>query len=173
MSKKFNNSYANEAIMNGDILKGLFEKYPKVSIRKLANTLKVTYGLVLQASKKPVAGETYNPVATNWDAVSLEFAKRGKSYLEDDVDWSIMNEGRASSATLIKDIEKFEIGTKVYIRKNNTTPYTIVYKTDTHIVIMLEGTTEPQSWSHSTFLYNGPAFEPREERIEEVETNEE
>lgn len=180
MSKKVNNQatpatseqVAEEKkavrIVNGEDLKVLFEKYPNASIRKLAGALDISYGIMLKASKAPIPGTPYDPEATNWDQLATECAKRSKNFLEDGglVDWAALNEGRASTATLVKDMAAFEIGKKVYLRRNNTTPYEIVYKTDTHIVILLEGTSEPQAWKNETFLFNGPAFEPRAEKKE-------
>lgn len=186
MSKKVNNAETTTAttattstektvktaktprIVDGSDLKALFEKYPNASVRKLAQSLDITYGIMLKASKAPVAGQPYDPEATNWDALVNECAKRNKNFLEDGglVDWAALNEGRASSATLIKDMDAFKVGQKVYLRRNNTTPYEIVYKTDTHVVILLEGTSEPQAWKHETFLFNGPVFEPRTEKKE-------
>lgn len=166
MSKKINEKKAAidataTKTQTGDDLKALFEAYPNVSIRQLSLALGVTYGLVLKASKAPIPGTAYDPEAINWNAFANEFTKRNKSFLEPDVDWKTLNESKTGKATLVKDMSKFEVGSKVYLRRNNDKPYTIVYKTDTHIVIQLEDTTEPLAWSHQTFLYNGPVFEPR------------
>jgi hypothetical protein len=149
-------------VVNGEDLKDLMIKFPNVSIRKLAQTAEITYGMLLKASKAPIVGQQYDPEAINYDALANEFCKRKKSFLEDALDWPAMDEGRASRVgTLVKDMAAFEIGMKVYLRRNNEIPYEIVYKTDSHIVIMLAGTSEPQSWGHDTFLMNGPVFTPR------------
>ena len=76
---------------------------------------------------------------------------------------------------LTKNMDAFQVGQKVYLREDNTTPFEICYKTDTHIVIMKEGTTEPRAWSHATFLMKGPVFEPRtvSDVAEQEETSEE
>ena len=68
-------------------------------------------------------------------------------------------------------MDTFKVGDKVYLRRNNTTPYEILYKTETHIVIMLEGSTEPQARANNTFLINGPVYQPRAEKskMEEAE----
>lgn len=166
MSKKINEKKAAidaTAIetQTGNDLKALFEAYPNVSIRQLSLALEVTYGLVLKASKAPIVGTAYDPEAINWEALANEFTKRNKSFLEPDVDWNALNESKNGKATLVKDMSKFEVGSKVYLRRNNDKPFIIVYKTDSHIVIQLEDTTEPLAWSHQTFLYNGPVFEQR------------
>ena len=84
-----------------------------------------------------------------------------------------MNQGPNRKGTALqKDIDAFKVGDKVYLRRNNTTPYEIVYKTETHVVIMLEGTSEPQAWANNTFLMNGPVFEPRSEKSSKQDVEE-
>lgn len=148
-------------------LKEKFEKYPNVSLRKLAPAVNVNYGLLLRKSKEPVKGEIYDPEATNWEAIAevcSAILERRRNYAN--IDWEELNKsGARKGATLIKDMEKFPVGTKVYLRRNNETPYEIVYKTETHVVIQLEGTQEPIAWSNSTFLINGPVFEPRATKV--------
>ncbi len=144
-----------------------FEKYPNVSLRKLAPVVGVNYGLLLKKSKEPVKGQIYDPEAINWKAIAEVCSKnleRRRNYAN--IDWEELNKGPArKGATLIKDMEKFKVGDKVYLRRNNDTPYEIVYKTETHVVLLLEGTQEPIAWSNSTFLINGPVFEPRATKV--------
>lgn len=152
-----------------------FEQYPNVSLRKLAPAVGVNYGVLLKKSKEPVKGEVYDPEATNWEAIAEVCSatlERRRNYAN--IDWEELNsKGARKGATLIKDMEKFKVGDKVYLRRNNETPYEIVYKTETHVVLLLEGTQEPIAWSNSTFLINGPVFEPRATKVtakaEEVE----
>lgn len=144
-----------------------FEKYPNVSLRKLAPAVGVNYGLLLKKSKEPVKGQVYDPEAINWEAIAEVCSKileRRRNYAN--IDWEELNKGPArKGASLIKDMEKFPVGSKVYLRRNNDTPYEIVYKTETHVVLLLEGTQEPIAWSNSTFLINGPVFEPRATKV--------
>lgn len=146
-----------------------FEKYPNVSLRKLAPAVGVNYGLLLKKSKEPVKGQVYDPEAINWEAIAEVCSKileRRRNYAN--IDWEELNKGSArQGASLIKDMEKFPVGSKVYLRRNNDTPYEIVYKTETHVVLLLEGTQEPIAWSNSTFLINGPVFEPRATKVAE------
>lgn len=149
-----------------------FEKYPNVSLRKLAPAVNVNYGVLLKKSKEPVQGKIYDPEATNWEALAAVCSatlERRRNYAN--IDWEeLNNSGARKSATLIKDMDRFPVGSKVYLRRNNETPYEIVYKTETHVVLLLEGTQEPIAWSNSTFLINGPVFEPRATKIaKEVE----
>ena len=147
-------------------LKNYMEKYENVSIRKLAANTGINYGILLKLSKQPIPGEIYNPEAINYAAVEEKLMKKNVNLEE--LDWDAMNVGRA--VTLSKSVDDFKVGDEVYLRKNNEVPYVIVYKTETHVVIMLKGTSEPQAWSNNTFMLNGPAFEPRVQKNEvEVE----
>lgn len=174
MSKKVNTAaVATDATTDTTYrvsLREYFGSYPNVSIRKLAAATEINYGILLKKSKEPIPGEAYDPEAINWTALEEKLIAKGINYAR--LDWEAMNEQAArKGATLEKDINAFKVGDKVYLRRNNSTPYEILYKTETHIVIMLEGSSEPQAWSISTFFINGPSFQPRAERVtaEEVE----
>lgn len=162
MSKKINTT--NAAINATTSLKTYFEQYPNASLRKLAIATNSTYGIMLKKSKDPIPGEAYDPDATNWNAVEAYLIKRGVKL--DEVDWNALNEVAPRKGSVVKDLTKFNVGDKVYLRREPTTPYTVLYKTDTHIVIMLEGSSEPLAWNNNTFLLNGPQFEPRAEKAE-------
>ena len=152
-------------------LKTYFEEYSNVSIRKLAAATGINYGILLKKSKEPIPGEAYDPEAINWGALEEKLAAKRIDWTT--LDWEALNEGPSrKGATLIKDMSAFKVGDKVYLRKNNEVPYEILYKTDTHIVIMLEGTTEPQAWANNTFLINGPVFEPRAAKSAKMEVEE-
>lgn len=152
-------------------LQSLFEAYPNASLRKLAHATGVNYGVLLKKSKDPIPGEAYDPEATNWKALEDKLTSKGIDWTT--LDWVAMNAGpNRQGSTLQKDISAFKVGDKVYLRRNNTTPYEILYKTDTHIVIMLEGSTEPQAWANNTFLINGPVYQPRAEKSKKEEVEE-
>lgn len=142
-------------------LKSLMEMYPNVSLRKLALSLELSYGWILKCSKKPIAGQPYDPDAINYDEVQKTFERKGIDLTQ--LDWQSLNESAQTSRgiSLQKDMSAFQVGGKVYLREDNEVPFDICYKTDTHIVIMKQGSTEPRAWSHSTFLMKGPVFEPR------------
>ena len=149
-----------------DTLQQMFEAYPNVSIRKLAASTGINYGILLKLSKQPIPGVPYDPEAINYAAVEEKLVKKNVDWTA--LDWDAMNVGRTT--TLSKSVDDFKVGDEVYLRKNNEVPYVIVYKTATHVVIMLKGTSEPQAWSNNTFMLNGPAFEPRASKTEaEVE----
>lgn len=174
MSKKMN---ANEAAITAttttrESLQALFEKYPNASLRKLAAATEINYGVLLKKSKDPIPGEAYDPEATNWKALEDKLTSKGIDW--NTLNWSVLNAGpNRKGAALQKDIESFKVGDKVYLRRDNTTPYEILYKTETHVVIMKVGTSEPQAWANNTFLINGPVFEPRAEKSKKEEVAEE
>lgn len=152
-------------------LQTYFENYPNASIRKLSAATNINYGIMLKKSKEPIAGQAYDPEATNWGALEQKLTSKGIDWTT--LDWDAMNEGpNRKGATLQKDINAYSVGTKVYLRKNNTTPYEVIYKTATHIVIMLEGSSEPQALANNTFLLYGPSLEPRAVKSDKVEVEE-
>lgn len=172
MSKKIKNENINNEAMtaiteevtnnNPTInLEELMNKYPNVSLRKLALSLELSYGWILKCSKKPIAGQPYDPNAINYEEVAKTFERKGIDLSS--LDWESLNESTQTSRGILltKDMEAFQVGQKVYLREDNEIPFDICYKTDSHIVIMKEGSTEPRAWSHSTFLMKGPVFEPR------------
>lgn len=151
-------------------LQTYFEQYPNASIRKLSTATNINYGIMLKLSKKPIPGEAYDPEAINWTA--LEEKLKSKNVDWTTLDWDALNEGpNRKGATLVKDVDAFQVGAEVYLRKNNEVPYVIVYKTATHVVVQLKGSTEPQAWANNTFLLYGPSLEPRavKSNKEEVE----
>ena len=163
MSKKINEV---SAITATESLQSYFERYPNASLRKLSAVVDVYYGILLKKSKEPIPGEAYDPEAINWGA--LEEKLRSKNVDWTQLDWEALNcERSRRGATLVKDMSAFKVGDRVYLRRNNTTPYEIVYKTETHVVVMLEGSSEPQAWVNNTFLISGPAFQPRAEKVAE------
>ena len=167
MSKKVN-AVANDAattatqerINAAGTLESLMNQYPNASLRKLALATEVAYGWLLKKSKEPIPGVAYDPTAINYDAVQAVFEKKSIALAE--LDWGALNEATVRAGGLLtKDMDAYEVGKKVWLRADNVTPFEILYKTGTHIVIMKEGSTEPRSWSHATFLMKGPAFQPR------------
>ena len=141
-------------------LQKCFEMNPNASLRKLAAATNINYGVLLKKSKDPIPGEAYDPEATNWAALEAKLTSKGVDW--NNLNWSELNAGPNRKGTsLQKDIDAFKVGDEVFLRRDNTTPYKILYKTDTHVVIMKVGSSEPQAWSNNTFLINGPVFEPR------------
>ena len=171
MSKKIN-TIENEAITTTNVevapisapifnLEEKMKQYPNVSLRKLALSLELSYGWILKCSKKPIPGQPYDPDAVNYDEVAKTFSRKGIDL--ESLDWESLNESTQTShgILLTKDMDSFRTGHYVYLREDNEVPFEICYKTDTHIVIMKVGSTEPRAWCHYTFLMKGPVFEPR------------
>lgn len=171
MSKSINTIAAHRNAAAAEDLKNLFERYPNASIRKLAAVTGINYGILLKKSKEPIPGEAYDPEATNWEAISNKLRDKGIDFAS--LDWDAMNEGpNRKGATLVKDIDAFQVGAEVYLRKNNEVPYVIVYKTATHVVVQLKGSTEPQAWANNTFMLYGPSLEPRAVKSDKEEVEE-
>lgn len=175
MSKKVNTEVATTATENTIIeaathysLQKCFELNPNASLRKLAQATGINYGVLLKKSKDPIPGQPYDPEAINWDALEEKLESKGVDW--NTLNWGVLNAGpNRKGAALQKDIGAFQVKDRVYLRRNNTTPYVILYKTETHVVIMLEGSTEPQAWANNTFLLNGPVFQPRAEKSKKEE----
>lgn len=162
------NTNNNNTTINPVTLQEFFEAYPNASIRKVAHATGINYGVLLKKSKEPIVGLPYDPEFTNW--VALEEKLRSKDVDWTTLNWDEMNQGPSrSGSTLQKDISAFKVGDKVYLRRDNEVPYEILYKTETHIVIMKQGSTEPQAWANNTFLINGPVFEPRQTKMTKVQ----
>lgn len=158
-NKKATPTPSNETLQIAD-LRSLMEQYPNASLRKLALAAEVSYGWLLKKSKEPVEGMPYDPTFVNYEAVAQVLAKKGINVEE--LDWAVLNEATLKHGSILpKDMEAFEVGKQVYLREDNEVPFDIVYKTESHIVLMKEGSTEPRAWSHSTFLMKGPVFEKR------------
>lgn len=155
------------------MLKKLFEENEKLSLKCFAEALGLGYQPTLKQSKKPIANEVYDPKATNYEALEAYVAKKlGEDYeaIINDIDWAevVANKAVARNSSLLKDTKDINIGDKVYLRIDKTTPFVVIYTTSTHVVIMKEGTEEPISWSWNTFFFKGPQKEPRVATEEEM-----
>ena len=140
-----------------EILEAQMRAYPKATVRKIAHAAQISYIKLYTASKKAINGQIY-------DETKLNYAEMAKVLGPDkivDIRWEDIETNAKSKATLTKDMAKFEVGQKVYLRRDNEKPYTIIHKTETHIVIQQEDTQTPLAWQNDTFLINGPVFEPR------------
>lgn len=134
----------------------------KISLRAFAKALELSYQPLLKASKKPIAGETYDPDAINYDAIYEYVAKRiDKDFDILRVDWSQYVSKRGREGSTLKTPDQINIGDLVYLRIDKETPYEIIYTTSTHVVLMKQGTEEPIAWSWNTFFFKGPKSEPR------------
>ena len=157
--------------MSKTTIREYFEANPNATLRKLAKEAGLSYNVLLTKKSLPIPGTVYDPDAINWNAIQAYVEAKKVDY--ENLDWAAMNVATTrKGSSLIKDPDAFKVGDKVYLRKNNETPYEILYKTETHIVIMLEGTSEPVAWAINTFMINGPVFEPRTAKVAESENEE-
>lgn len=140
-------------------LRQLFERNPNASIRKLAQVADVSYAVALKKSKDPIPGIAYDPEFVNYESVERYLCSKDVDF--QNLDWDDINSSAARSTTLVKDTAAFKVGDLVYLRRDNVVPFEIIYKTETHIVIQLQGTSEPIAWQLGTFMLNGPVFQPR------------
>ena len=138
-------------------IKEVLTQYENVSIRKVAEVTNVTYTLLLKASKNPIPGEVYKPSNINYDDMQKMFDRRNIDLSE--IDWEVYNVATRNKTA--KTFEDFKVNDEVYLRENNETPFVIIYKTETHVVLMLKGSTEPRSLNANTFLLKGPSFVKR------------
>lgn len=139
-------------------LKALFGKYEWLTLRKVATVHELNYVKMLNASKAPIEGEVYNSTATNWTAIVLVIGDKMETVLG--YDWDALG-NKQERAIVVKDTSAFQVGTVVYIRRSDK-PYTIVYRSESHVVLVEEGSTEPRSWAWETFMANGPSFKSRQ-----------
>ena len=165
MSKK--NITTNEAKVevSSERLKLKFELHPNASLRKLAAATNTSYPVLLKRSKAPIVSQPYDPEATNWAAVA-EYLEAHEIDIEV-LDWQALNatKQRAGTVGVGKSLSDYKVGQKVWLRRDNEVPYQIVYMTETHVVLLQDGSTEPIAWSATTFLLNGPALQPRTKKI--------
>lgn len=148
------------------------KRYPNASLRKLAAATNLSYPVLLKRSKAPIVGQPYDPENTNWRAVA-EYAVSHYVHLED-LDWEALNatKQRAGTVGVGRSLSDYEVGQKVWLRRDNEVPYQIVYMTETHVVLLQDDSTEPIAWSATTFLLNGPALQPRVKKVKATVENE-
>lgn len=141
------------------MIRTIMNKYPYLSLKKVAEEVGVNYIVLLKKAKSPVPGETYSPDTTNYDAIQRYLDSKGVDLAVHD--WEALNVAPARSCKNIKDPNLVEVGNKVYLRCEFETPFEVIYKTETHIVLMLQGSTMPRAMKLETFIAQGPRWGPR------------
>lgn len=157
MAKNFTNGESNSKAVLANQLSGLLSK--GLTLRKIAHASGANYGKLLKASRQPIPGVPYDPEALNFAAMAEVLQPVADKFAA--VNWDEVLQNGVRKVTVVKDIEAFKVGTKVYLRRSENS-FEIVWTTDTHVVILEENSTEPRCWSWDTFLANGPALEPRQ-----------
>lgn len=130
-------------------LQEAMEMYEGLSLRKLAEASGCNYNMLLKAAKQPIAGVPYDPAATNYEAIEAYIGKKVPDGLNYD-DIAIMDINANVKLPFTP-----EVGQRINIRGDEGT-FEICMVTDTHVVIMLIGGTQPRVFSNSTFMHQTP-----------------
>lgn len=136
-------------------VKEALENTPNLSLRKLALAVDVCYGVLLKASKKPIAGVPYDPTNVNYAEVDAVLARKEIDISTLDL-VAIAGEARAKAT---KEVD-LAVGDKFTIRGREE-QYVIVALTKTHICIQATEANEfgeeiLRSMSIATFLHQTP-----------------
>ena len=136
-------------------VKEALENTPNLSLRKLALAVDVCYGVLLKASKKPIAGAPYDPTNVNYAEVDAVLARKEIDISTLDLA-AIAGEARAKAT---KEVD-LAVGDKFTIRGREE-QYVIVALTKTHVCIQATEANEfgeeiLRSMSIATFLHQTP-----------------
>lgn len=138
-------------------LETIRSNYPKLSLKRIAETTGVCYQYALKASKKPIPNQPYDPSAFNYAEVEKIFER--KSINLADYDWSAI-EAEIATIVPISKIEEFAVGVEFTLREANEDKvgivYTVVYTTETHIVFQAVSSTQPRVMNYDTFMHQSP-----------------
>lgn len=134
----------------------LFNENETMNLRKLSLATNCTYQVLLKASKKPIVGETYDPTKINYDELAKTILRKISIEDFDAIDFeAIIANSKATSAQLSS--ADFEINEEFTLRNDKSNlKYTMLLKTNTHVVIIREDTTQPRVMSNDTFAHQGP-----------------
>lgn len=148
---------------NTNTIKTLFEENENLSLRKLALACEISYGVMMKAAKKPVAGVPYDPTAINYEEISALLERRKIDVTSLDVAQMV---GEARKAALKN--EDLKIGDKYMIR-NDDLVWTVIALTNECICIQSEETL--RAMSIATFLHQTPRIQPTSESTVSTPTN--
>ena len=137
-------------------LEKLFNENEAMNLRKLSLATNCTYQVLLKASKKPIVGETYDPTKINYEELAKTILRKISIEDFDAIDFeAIIANSKATSAQLSS--ADFEINEEFTLRNDKSNlKYTMLLKTNTHVVIIREDTTQPRVMSNDTFAHQGP-----------------
>ena len=128
--------------------KELFASNETLSLRKLALVTEVSYGVLLKASKKPIAGVPYDPTNVNYDEIDKVFAAR-KIELADLDPATLETEVRAKA---LKDAD-IRVGAQYTIRGNEQ-PWKVIAMTSKDVCIQQDDSL--RAMSIATFMHQTP-----------------
>lgn len=137
-------------------LEKLFNENEAMNLRKLSLATNCTYQVLLKAAKKPIVGEAYDPTKINYDELAETILRKITIEEFDAIDFeAIIANSKATSAQLSS--ADFEINEEFTLRNDKSNlKYTMLLKTNTHVVIIREDTTQPRVMSNDTFAHQGP-----------------
>lgn len=134
-------------------LKEIKTMYPRLSLRRICEETQLCYQYLLKASKQPIAKQAYDPTATNYEAMNAIIAKKGIDL--DSFAWSEIE----ASIKVVEPISKpneFVGGETEFKLRVDDTIYLTMFTTETHIVFMPVGETQPRVMNWDTFLHQSP-----------------
>ena len=134
----------------------LFNENEAMNLRKLAIATNCTYQVLLKAAKKPIVGEAYDPTKINYEELAKAILRKISAEEFDAIDFeAIIASARTTSAQLTAS--DFEVGESFTLRNDKDgRAYNMLLKTDTHVVIIRDDTTQPRVMSNETFAHQGP-----------------
>lgn len=146
-------------------LQSVMEQHPRLSLKRICDEAKLCYQYLLKAGKQPIAGQAYDPTATNYAAMDAIIKKRGVDLSA--FDWDSI-EATIQIVEPINKPEDFTVGTEFKLR-GDTTVFTTVFTTETHIVFMARFGTQPRVMSWDTFQHQSPRITDRVVEEEEAQ----
>lgn len=145
-------------------------KKNETSIRQISKITGCTYGNLLKGSKKPIKGLPYDPSAINEEEIErIVKAKLGDTF--ETFDWTdliaVATEPRVKTEWI-----DFETGETMKFKRGHgkadpETIYTVIFETDTHVVLNPNIGTEPRVIAKTTLRLFG-AYNVYAEPVEEV-----
>ena len=133
--------------------------YPKLSLKKICETIDVCYQYVLKASKKPIPNTPYDPTSINFEEIEKIIERKNIDLAT--FDWETIA-SEIAIVTPINKVEDFSVGIEFTLREveeKKGTIYEVVFTTDTHIVFMSKESTQPRVMNWDTFVHQSPRIE--------------
>ena len=133
--------------------KQIREDYKMISLKTFCETTELCYQYILKASKKPIAGQPYDPTAVNYDAVQKIIDQKGIDLGA--FDWCKLNDEHILRTTPINAIDDFKIGTQFKLRTDDNV-YRVVYISITCIAFVDSFDEKIRTMNHDTFIHQSP-----------------
>lgn len=135
----------------------LFEEHPELSLRRFCDVLSVGYQYVLKMSKKPVAGQAYDPDARNYAEIAKILDRKGCRL--EDTDWDAVC-AETKRYEPLSELDEFQPGIEFRMRATGNHEaddvFEVLLRTETHIVFEQVGDTQPRVMNFDTFLHQSP-----------------